>query len=707
MNDNGGVKYQRANSIQTIPIDANKIPRFYKNKVEFYNLPVAFDIEVSSFRTANDEPRACMYIWQMCFGDSDFLVYGRTWEEFDVFIRKIRKHFHLKKSRVLVVYVHNLSYEMQFIRKRFAWEKVFALDERVPLYMRANFGIEFRCSYKLSNYSLETLAKNLLHHDIKKLVGDLDYKKIRHSGTPLTPKELDYCMYDVRIVCAYISERLEKDENITKIPLTQTGYVRTSFKSACFGDDHDQPKYHHYREEMKRLTMEVDEYEMLRDAFMGGFTHANAYYVNQTLTDVTSFDFTSSYPYVLFSEKFPWSKGVLCHPTESELMEKLHLYAWVIDVEFFNIESKIMQDDYISFSRCTYIHGCTLNNGRVSFAERLCITITSVDFDVISQCYRWSGINIKRAYKYVLNYLPTDFINQLLYYYEMKTTLKNVFGKEEEYQTAKGRINSAYGMIVTNPLRPTITYKDNEWGKDDVDIMDGILKYNRSPNRFMPYVVGVFVTAYARRNLWTGILAVGNDYVYSDTDSIKILNAKEHEKYFAWYNERVFDKIKRACDFHKIDMGKASPKTIKGVEKPLGVWDFDGHYQRFKTLGAKRYMYEYDNGDVSLTVSGLNKKTAIPYLIERYGKEKMFDAFTDPNLLGSDDEVFTIPKGKSGRLVSTYIDDETSGEIVDYLGNKGKYHELSSVNLEETTYTLSLSKDYISYLLGKKGDLMQ
>ena len=293
------VQPQRASSLSSIPIDVKRIDRFYKNKTELYNLPVAFDIETSSFRE-NGEPRATMYIWQMCFGDGAFLVYGRTWKEFKDFIWLIRKHFHLKKSRVLVIYVHNLSYEIQWIRKFFQWEKVFALDKRVPLYMRTNFGLEFRCSYKLSNYSLETLAKNLLHHKIKKLVGNLDYKKVRHSDTPLTKEEIDYAMHDVLIVCAYISERLETDGNITKIPLTQTGYVRTAFKNSCYGLDHSQPKYHNYREEMKRLTMEIDEYEMLRDAFMGGFTHANCFYVDKIMSNVISQDFTSSYPYVLF-----------------------------------------------------------------------------------------------------------------------------------------------------------------------------------------------------------------------------------------------------------------------------------------------------------------------------------------------------------------------------------------------------------------------
>lgn len=686
----------------TLPINVSNIKRYAKNKNEFYNYPVSFDIETSSFENENGEPRACMYIWQMCFGDSELLVYGRTWEEFLSFIRLVRKTFHLKKDRILVVFVHNLAYETQWIRKLFQWSKIFALDKRVPLYMRTNSGIEFRCSYKLSNYSLETLAKNLLKHDLRKLVGNLDYKKVRHSNTPLTPEELDYCMYDVRIVCAYISERLEIDGNITKIPLTQTGYVRNSCKVACYGVDHEDKKYYKYRETMLRLTMEVDEYQMLRCAFMGGYTHANAFYTRQTLTGVTSQDFTSSYPYVLFSEQYPWSKGELCFPDVEEVMKNLNIYAWVIELELYGVESIVLQDDYLSYSRCLECTGYVLNNGRVNSANYIRLICTSVDLEIILKCYRFTGgIKIVKAYKYYLHYLPTDFINEMLDYYEKKTTLKGVKGKEEEYLTAKGNINSLYGMVVMNPLRPTIGYVEDEWTESPVEIEKGISKYNKSPSRFMPYVVGVFVTAYARRNLWSGILAVGTDYVYSDTDSIKLLNYENHKEYFNWYNENATKKLKLACDFHKIPFERVSPKTIKGEEKTLGLWDFDGYYSRFRTLGSKRYMTEED-GEISLTVSGLNKKSAVPYLLDKYGQENVFDAFIDDEY-GIDN--LMIPEGYSGRMVATYIDEETQGEVVDYLGNKGTYHELSSIHLGDSTYTLSLSKDYIMYLLGIRNEV--
>ena len=691
-------KYIQANLCNSIDVDVSKIKRYKRRKTEYYNYPVAFDIETSSFYDG-DEPRACMYVWQLCLGDSEQIIVGRTWEEFTHIIRLIRKHFHTSSKRVLILWVHNLAYEFQFIRKLFKWQKVFSLEKRVPLYALTPYGIEFRCSYRLSGYSLETVAKNLLHHDFKKLVGNLDYSKIRHSTTPLTDAEMAYNIADVQIVCAYIAERIEIDGNITKLPLTKTGYVRNACKVACYGSDHKKPKYYKYRKLMKELTMTPDEYTLLRCAFMGGYTHANAFNVGKVIEGVTSQDFTSSYPYVLFSEKYPMSKGELCYPDVEEVYSKLNVYAWVLDIELYDVESKVLEDDFISYSRCVKCEGYTLNNGRVNKAKYIHIVVTSVDFQIIFKTYHfYGGVKIIRAYKYFLSYLPTDFINEMLTYYEYKTTLKGVSGKEVEYLHGKENLNSCYGMVVTSPVRPNITYNNlNEWGEEKIDINDGIEKYNKNPNRFLPYVVGVFVTAYARRNLWDGILSVGDDYIYSDTDSIKLTNYEAHKDYFENYNKIVVQKLQQACNHHKIDFSRVAPKTVNGEQKILGVWDFDGYYTRFKTLGAKRYMVEEKDGSISLTVSGLNKKKAIPYLLDKYGSDKIFDAFKDDEF-GIDN--MQIPKGFSGRNVSTYIDEETQGVVMDYLGNEGTYHELSSVHLEESTYTLSLSRDYIRFLFG-------
>ena len=709
--------YTKAKDFVKLPFRISRITKHKKGKKYYYDLPVAFDIETSSFFTKNflgenEDERAIMYVWQMCIGDpakEHIVIIGRTWDEFMETMEKLKKFFHLSLGRILVIYVHNLAYEMQFIRCRFEWEKVFALKERVPLYAQSVDGFEFRCSYRLSGYSLEKTAENLHDHKLQKLVGNLDYSLIRHSRTPITKDEMDYNILDVKIVCAYIAECLkEENGNITKIPMTKTGYVRRECRLACYGKDHKARKYQKYYNKMQQLTMEPLEYQYLKCAFCGGFTHANSWMVGQILNDVESQDITSSYPYAAFSEKYPWSKGEWYKPTIKYLWENIDTYAWIIDVEFWNIESICLQDDFIQKSKCLSCEMPTLNNGRVNKADYIRMVITSLDFKIIIQTYRFDDMKIGNCIRYMYDYLPTDFMECMLKFYAGKTTLKGIPGKEVEYLHLKENLNSFYGMMVTDPLRDEILYQKDEWkterrlkggkwSEKDKEILE---KYNKSANRFIFYPCGVWITAYARYNLWSAILALGADYVYSDTDSVKFINPQKHRKYFDDYNKKVVEKLKAACKHHGIDFSMVAPVTKQGDQKILGQWDFDGSYTRFKTLGAKRYMTENKNGEISLTVAGLNKKTAVPYMLDKYGRDHIFDAFeTDLEFAG---EYLTIPAKYSGRTLATYIDHRTCGQITDYLGHRGLYDELTSVHLGESDYTMNTTKEFCEFLTGRR-----
>ena len=378
-------------------------------------------------------------------------------------------------------------------------------------------------------------------------------------------------------------------------------------------------------------------------------------------------------------------------------------FCCIFDIEFNDIFASQTQDNPISSSKCFVKENVAENNGRVVCAKKLVMTITDVDFNIIKNFYTWKNMRVGCMYCYKRGYLPTEFVQAILYLYEKKTKLKGVKGKEVEYLNSKEMLNSCYGMCVTNPLRDDFTY-NGKWNTQNLSNKEKIKtlgKYNTSRNRFLFYPWGVFVTAYARRNLFSGIYTVGNDYVYSDTDSIKLLNADKYKEYFNQYNERITYKLRCACKHHGLSFELCQPVTVKGITKPLGVWDFDGFYKHFKTLGAKRYMVEEKdaltvggkNYDYSLTVSGVNKKTAIPFLLEKYGKNRIFAEFTN---------YLSIPESATGKKIHTYIDYEVSGEMSDYLGNKAHYDEKTGVHLEPTGYTLSLSVMYINYLRGIK-----
>lgn len=656
-----------------------------------FNAPAAFDIETTS-TIINGNKSAWCYCWQMMI--ENVFIFSRTLEEFREDIQEIAEIFELDESRRLIVYVHNLSFEFQFIRKYFSWSKVFALEEREVVSALTSYGIEFRCSYILTGYKLAKLAEQLKDEPCRKLSGDLDYKLVRTPKTPLKLSEVRYCYNDVLIVTRFIRERIKRDGDISKIPLTKTGYVRNECRVRCLpphAKGADLRTYQRYSTVIKQLMISPSEYEQLKRAFQGGFTHANAEYVGKTLNNVASFDFTSSYPAQMIAGYYPMSQARLIRVrTLKRLRYYLDNYCCLFDIKLQGVTPKVWQDNYLSASRCKTKHAI-LNNGRIVSADEIVTTMTEIDFEIFESAYNYEYIEIGDFRIYERGPLPLPLVLAILDFYGAKTELKGVKGMEAEYLTGKENVNSIYGMMVTDVLRDEIDYNADTWGRHTPDAADALAKYNTSSKRFLFYPWGVWVTAHARRALWSGILAVGHDYVYSDTDSIKVLDPQKHTEYIERYNHDITARLEAVLDLYKISHDRIRPKTVKGVEKPLGVWDFEGVYDAFKTLGAKRYMTKHGD-EYSLTVSGLEKKTAMTYIKELAKKRGVdpFDVF---------EEGLYVPPGHTGKLTHTYIDDEIDAAVVDYLGGRDHVRALSSVHLSESDYSLSLAQEFKDYLL--------
>lgn len=731
----------------------------YKTKsyYKIYNIGCAFDIETTSFYWFS-EKRATMYLWTFCI--YGFTVAGRTWKEFLDMLSIIQNELYISRRLQLHIYVHNLAFDFQFFRKYFNFpepEDVFALQNRKIIYALTEQGFKFRCSYLLSGYNLDTLAKNLTSYKIKKLVGDLDYNLIRHSYTPLTQKELDYAANDVKIIVVYIEEQIKSCGDISLIPNTNTGFVRNFCRGKCLPehkkivDPAQKKKRYDYRKLMKSLTITVDEYKQLKKCFQGGFTHANPQAVGEfkrdtkgdliftgkTFQNVTSYDFTSSYPTQMIVEKYPM--GPAEHITITGLQDlenNCKKYCCSFTIEYVDIEEQFYFEHGLSISRCEKTKGAIADNGRIVFADYAKTTITDVDYFIYKKLYKYKSIRITNFIRYKKEYLPTEFVECILELYEKKTTLKGVAGYVEEYLKSKGMLNSCYGMAVTDILRDIIRYENGDWLEPLApDAEEVIEKYNNNYNRFLFYSWGVWVTAYARRALFSGILEFGEDYLYSDTDSIKVLNADKHIDYINRYNNMIIKALERAMIHHGLPVDKIRPKNRKGEEKPLGVWDFDGHYSYFKTLGAKRYLVKYSddprNGDdagiYKITVAGLSKQKAVEYLKFKAAMSNKFNnkhtykitnktlKTTQTNKTDIKNKIenticnnifnifcddLTVPAWATGKLTHTYIDSAISGDIADYLGNTAHYSELSYIHLEPAEYNLGLAGEYIDYLAG-------
>ena len=686
-----------------------------RDKLEIINLMCAFDIETSKIQWYDGtdlDYHSFMYIWQ--FQIEDLTVVGRTWEEFSSWVNRLvnlceecRRANKLDKKPKLIIWVHSLAYEWQYLSGIYPFmkEDAFFMDPRKPFYCKMWGCLEFRCSYRQTNLSLKALCKQ--YGVEEKLSGQkFDYSKVRFPDTPLTDYELEYCVRDVRSLTAAMKKRMERSgDNLNTIPLTSTGYVRRDCVKAL------QPNY----PIIKGLLPDERQFRLLRRAFRGGNTHSNRNYVGQVLDNVISYDIASSYPTQQLTEKFPmkqfkWLSKHQC--TIDRIFNFIGLgYAVVGLYQFknFSLKNKREPMPYIPLSRAkALLHDNTDNmedryktkvdNGRILECYFCEIALTEVDLEIVLDQYTFDEMAVSEVMIAQKDYLPKEYRDVILGYFKKKTLLKGDDTEEGKYfyGKAKSDLNSIYGMSAQNPCTEDVFYivnstdeKDMELKKQGVEYSETNYNYEAADNEEIkkeiekklmcakfPYQWGVYTTAYARAQLHRAIKAAGDTIVYCDTDSIKCLGDVDIKA----LNEEQKRKAKRAG---------AVAKDKNGAEHYIGVFENDGMYKQFITQGAKRYAYIDEKGKMGITVAGVtkavNEKTGVPFAVEEL---KTLDRFK-PGMVWK----------KAGGTRAVYND--TDDFLYEQDGHQVRVGK--NVAIVDTTYEMTYSRDY--YLLLKEIEL--
>lgn len=640
-------------------------------------------------------PFSLCYVWQ--FGINDIVVYGRALEDFYRLLQELNT---LVKGAQ--IWVHNLAYEFQFLLNDLEFDKIFARAPHKVIYADWK-GIRFRCSYFLTRLSLENWGKQ--HGKLQKLVGNLDYNILRTPLTPLTKDELAYAENDILVMYYGLLQYKERYQFIHNIPLTQTGEVRRVVKN-LFKDDIE---YHKKMTEL--LPRDLREYEFIKKAFQGGYTHANYTKVGKVIKKVHSCDISSSYPATMCSEKFPMSKWFFVRPYEIEKYCNEN-YSLIMDITLKDViattnityistskmlGSKVLIKDQKGIKHLC-VNGFTVyaDNGRLIRCKEVRLVITNIDLDIINDFYDYKSIK----YNYVLasknDYLDERLISYTLELYNNKTKLKNVKGFEDLYLQSKQFINSLYGMMVTDLVPENVEFDGMLWSVDKMDIQARLDELSSKPYKnFLAYQHGIFITVYARRNLMWLVKRIGNDVIYCDTDSVKYTGNCDH--YIDEYNKMIDEKLEKCLSHYNISLDLLHPIAPNGEMQNLGHFEKERDYEAFITQGAKRYAYTYGEiyehdelqynihkGDIInyCTVSGVNKKfggKAIKHL-EDFIQDFVFD--------------YEYCK----RLIMTYMCDNPP-----VLWNENQNDEYLSteqygVNSMPSTYSMSLGAEFTQLL---------
>ena len=630
-------------------------------KVKHYrNIITAFDIETT---TLQDIEQSFMYIWQMQIGH-DVTVIGRSWPQFFELLKKIRS---LLSGDWLVIYVHNLSFEFQFLKGLYDFEEdeVFCTNSRKILKCTMFDAFEFRCSYLLTNMSLDEFTARMKVEN-RKLSGDqFDYNKIRYPDTELSDYEIQYCINDVQglVQALYKSFEIEGD-NVDTVPLTSTGYVRRDAKRSMEAFNHEQ---------LEEMLPDENVYMMLREAFRGGNTHANRWYADEIIEDVKSVDRVSSYPDVMINCKFPMMK--FFKEPDPVSIRRLKALIWkhkkpaLMRIAFYDLDLKDILNGapYLTKDKCRNIINGVFDNGRILRCDYCETTMTDIDFKIVLGMYKWSSCNPYEVYTSVYKPLPEALKNVILKYYVDKTELKGLPEMEVYYTKAKNKLNSCYGMTAQDPVKQSVKFREGEYVLDIQDI--GKLLKASNKKAFLSYAWGVWVTAWARYRLQEVIDIAGHNFIYCDTDSVKYIGDIDIEQY---NRQRI----------HDSRINKAYARDQKGIIHYMGVFENEIEnekkaYDRFKTMGAKKYVYEL-NGDLHITIAGVPKKDGAKELgcIENFEEGFIFkDAGGTESIFNDDIDMIIESEGHRLRITDNIV-------------------------IKPSTYTLGLTAEYRAILDG-------
>lgn len=630
-----------------------------KAKISYKDVICTFDIETSRLP---DIEQSIMYVWMLHIHPHTTII-GRTWDELQTLLAKIKDEL---EENTLCIFVHNLSYEFQFMQAIYGFSKdeVFAVDRRKVLKATMHENkFEFRCSYLHSNMSLAEYTRKMKVKHVKLDGEEFDYKEIRYPWTPLTEKQLAYCINDVVGLAEAIEIEMEADgDNLYTFPLTSTGYVRRDAKRAM----RKAPQGF-----VKNQLPNIEIYKMCREAFRGGDTHANRFYADRIIENVKSADRSSSYPEVICNCEFPVSQ--FFHAGQIDFDRLMHLIAvrkkavlMRVSITNLRLTNEFWGFPYLSRDKCRRIENGAFDNGRILSADYLETTITDIDLKIILEQYSFDDLCAFDVAYARYGKLPQSFINIVISYYKAKTELKGVDGQEIYYMKSKNKLNSMYGMTAQDPVKQSAIFTNGEWDLTQTPV-DELLDISNSKG-WLAYQWGVWVTAHARAALQEGLKLAGDNGVYCDTDSVKYVGNIDWTDY---NNGRI--KASRQSGAFATDP--------KGDTHYMGVYESDGHYAEFKTLGAKKYAYTYTpGGNTHVTIAGVTKRKGGKEL-DKFGGLKAF----------SPGFVFV----EAGGTESIYNDHPEIGTII----RDGHPLEITpNVVIKDSTYTLGITAEYENLL---------
>lgn len=539
----------------------------------------------ADFETTTDPNDCRVWAYAICeIGNINNFYYGNSIDEFIEFCKNKRENY--------VLYFHNLKFDGEYIfnyllnndykcikDKKDREDKTFTtlISDTGQFYSIEIFfetknkkhinKVTIYDSLKILNFSVDKIAKDF-NLPIRKL--ELDYHAKREIGHILTEEEIDYIKNDVEIMARALEFMF--NENLKKMTIGSDALHNYKEMNTNFS------KY------FPLLPYQIDL--DIRRSYKGGFTYLNEVYKEKETGSGIVLDVNSLYPSVMKYEKLPFGEPLYFEGEYKE--DKLYsLYIQTFSCSFELKEGKIPSiqiKNNLSFVPNEYV--------KSSKGDIVTLTLTNVDLKLFFENYNVYDLTYHSGWKFKgIKGLFTQYID---YWSEKKINAK----KEKNnvlYIISKLMLNSLYGKFGLNP---------NVQGKYPYLNEEGIVKYKMYPKEIRDSIyipVASFITSYARNKTIRTSQAIKDYtiknynkdyYIYSDTDSIHLLDIDENI-------------LKSFVD---IDDYK------------LGAWKIESKFIKGKYIRQKCYIELGYDDKLNVTIAGLPKKLGKYITFENFNK---------------------------------------------------------------------------------------
>lgn len=535
----------------------------------------AVRVGVADFETTIGE-RTNVWLWGIIWLDTMKFEWGTSIESFIEYVHEVNS----------IIYFHNLKFDGMFLLDFYlksgltvSLENTKENNTIVPIIsdsgkfykITAQYKtkVEYRDSLKLIPLPVEVISK-AYGLDAFKLQMDYKAHKYGEENEP-TDDDIDYLHNDCYIVAKAISILL--NEGMSKLTVGSNAL-------AWYKENQQL-----YDKLFPQLTPEQDT--DIRKAYKGAWCYCNPVYQGKKVGVGRVYDVNSMYPWAMRCNPMPIGKPIYF---EGEYTEDEAFPLWVATLR---ITCKVKPGKYpcIQLKNNPFFVATEFLQ---EIADPSILHITSVDWDLINECYDINSVEWICGYKFMKR---DDVFNLYVdHWYEQKAVHTQEHNKGLR-ELDKLMLNNLYGKFGSNPIKDLKEpYLENEMVK---------FKHVERPKKYDGYVpIAAFITAYCRQKIVHDANTLGDRFLYADTDSLHCLGdydtdleihetklgAYKHESTFTeamyyrpkMYIETIDGKLdKKAGGLPKAARGKLDYSTLRRgsefdgklrpVTKPGGV----------------------------------------------------------------------------------------------------------------------------------------